>query len=44
MGDVGRRFRFALDQNYPAPVIKAFGVMMPQVELVARVLAAALAR
>lgn len=35
MGPMGRRVRFALDQNYPAPVIKAFGIMMPQVELVA---------
>jgi hypothetical protein len=35
MAGAGRKVRFALDQNYPAPVIKSFGVMMPHVELVA---------
>jgi hypothetical protein len=29
MAGTGAKVRFALDQNYPAPVIKSFGVMMP---------------
>ena len=28
------KLRLALDHNFPAPVLKAFGVMMPNVELV----------
>ena len=28
------RIRFALDHNFPAPVLAAFSVLMPQVELV----------
>jgi hypothetical protein len=33
MAGAGDKVRFALDQNYPAPVIQAFGVMMPYVNL-----------
>jgi hypothetical protein len=29
-----KKTRFALDQNFPAPVLGAFGVMLPNVELV----------
>jgi hypothetical protein len=34
MAAAGGKLRFALDHNFPAPVLKAFGVMMPNVELV----------
>jgi hypothetical protein len=30
----GDKLRFALDHNFPAPVLVAFAVLMPQVELV----------
>ena len=30
----GSTVRFALDHNFPAPILKAFAVMMPHVELV----------
>jgi len=33
MTDAGNTFRFALDHNFPAPVMGAFGVVMPHVEL-----------
>jgi hypothetical protein len=29
----GEKVRFALDQNYPSPVIQAFGTLMPYAEL-----------
>jgi hypothetical protein len=35
MAGRGDRLRFALDHNFPAPVLGAFGLMMPNVELVA---------
>jgi hypothetical protein len=35
MPDGGRKLRFALDHNFPAPALSAFGLMMPNVELVA---------
>jgi hypothetical protein len=33
MADRGKNLRFALDHNFPAPVIGAFGSLMPNVEL-----------
>jgi hypothetical protein len=30
----GDKLRFALDHNFPAPVLAAFSVLMPQVDLV----------
>jgi hypothetical protein len=35
MPDGGRKLRFALEHNFPAPALSAFGLMMPNVELVA---------
>jgi len=35
MASGGKTVRFALDHNFPAPVLGAFSVMMPNVELVA---------
>jgi len=34
MGIPASKVRLALDHNFPAPVLKAFGVMVPHVELV----------
>jgi hypothetical protein len=34
MANGGDKIRFALDHNFPAPVLAAFAVMMPGVELV----------
>jgi hypothetical protein len=34
MTDEARKLRFALDQNFPAPVLAAFAVMLPNVDLV----------
>jgi len=34
MGISASKVRLALDHNFPAPVLKAFGVMIPHVELV----------
>ncbi len=34
MGSPASKVRLALDHNFPAPVLKAFGVMVPHVELV----------
>jgi hypothetical protein len=34
MGAGGDKIRFALDHNFPAPVLAAFAVLMPKVELV----------
>jgi hypothetical protein len=33
MAGPGEKVRFALDQNYPSPVIQAFGTLMPYAEL-----------
>lgn len=33
MAAPGEKVRFALDQNYPSPVIQAFGTLMPYAEL-----------
>jgi hypothetical protein len=35
MAHGGKNLRFALDHNFPAPVMQAFGLAMPNVELVA---------
>ena len=34
MADGGDKLRFALDHNFPGPVLAAFAAMMPTVELV----------